>query len=171
MAKHLAVLHAEIYHEGAHFLGVSDVTMPTFGVKTTEVTGFGLPGTYNLGNQGQLEAAEITYNFPVLDADALKIFKLGQSVALDMRNVHSTVDSSTLHIGHGNVRWAVTIQVTSFNPGTIKPGELNAASIVGQVLRAEMWVDGAQMLKYDFFNNVLIQAGDDMAGSIKSALN
>lgn len=171
MAKHLAVLRADIYHDGANFLGVSDVAMPTFALKTTEVAGFGLPGTFNLPNQGQMDAAEITLNFPVLDKDALSIFKIGQSVAIDLRNVHAVVNSSTLEIGQANVRWAVTIAVVNFNPGTIKPGELNAASVVGQIMRAQMWVDGSSMFTFNFFGDELEQDGDDMAGTIRSALD
>lgn len=170
MSKHMAVLRADIYHDGANFLGVSDVTMPTFGLKTTEVTGFGLPGTFNMPNQGQMEAAEISLNFPVLDDDALDIFKLGHSVSIDMRNVHSKVDNSNLNLGYGNIRWALTIAITSFNPGTIKPGELNGASVAASIMRAQMWVDGKSVFTFGFFTDEFEQSGSDIAGAISNAL-
>lgn len=170
MAKHLTVLRADIYHDGANFLGVAEVTLPEFGLKTTTVEGFGLPGSLDLPNQGLMDSASVTINFPVLDIDGLKIFKLGQSTSIDLRNVHGVVNSSTLDLGQSNVRWAITLAVTKLSPGKVKPGETNDATVEGAVMRAQMWVDGESMFTFGFFTDEFEQNGDDMAGTISSAL-
>lgn len=170
MAKHLTVLRADIYHEGANFLGVAEVTLPEFGLKTTEVTGLGLPGSFTMPNQGLMEAATTTLNFPVLDLDGLKIFKLGHAVSIDLRNVHSVVDSANLNIGYGNVRWALRMAVSKINPGKIKPGETNDATVEGSLMRAQMWVDGESVLTFGFFTDELSQGSTDIAGIISTAL-
>lgn len=169
--KHLAVLRADIYHEGANFLGVAEVTLPEFGLSTTDVSGFGLPGTFTMPNQGQMAAALVTLSFPVMDADGLDIFKLGHAVSIDLRNVHGVVDSPTLNIETGNVRWALRLAITKFNPGKIKPGETNDASVEGSVMRAQMWVDGESKFTFGFFTDEFEQGGTDIAGQISSALS
>lgn len=168
--KHLSVLRADIYHDGSSFLGVAEVTLPEFGLKVTTVEGFGLPGSIDLPNQGLMESGSVTINMPVMDADGLDIFKLGEAVSIDLRNVHGVVDSSTLKIGTGNVRWAITMAVTKFNPGKIKPGETNDATIEGSVMRAQLWVDGTSKFTFGFFTDEFEQGGSSIAGTIANAL-
>lgn len=168
--KHYTVLRADIYHDGVNFLGVGEITLPEFSLKTTDIEGLGLPGTFTMPNQGQMEAATATLSFAVMDADGLNIFKLGHSVNLDLRNVHGTVNSENQELGQSNVRWNLVLAVSKFSPGKVKPGETNDASIEGSVMRAEIWVDGKSMFKFGFFTDEFEQGGTDIAAAIRSAL-
>ena len=141
------------------FLGIADIELPTFTAVTMELVGSGLAGKADVVIPGHFSnlATKITLHTPSNEFIDLCNFN-GET--LEARGIIQGKDTST------GQRYATTLKVTmvidgmkTAAPGKLSPGEKSDSNADLTVSYIAYYLDGAQVLLYDFYNYIYIVNG------------
>jgi len=162
---------ANIYVDGANWLGKAEVSLPEIAQKMVDYAAFGVSGTVEVPVIGHTDKMEGTIKFKSMTADAANVLYNPQKAPLlDARAAIQKYDPSTGEMKTYPVKVTIRaffkkIKLSDFKQASDVESE---ASYAAHYFKLE--IDGQEIVEIDQFNYIYKVKGQDILTEIKSTL-
>ena len=154
--------------DGDEYLGITaEVSLAELNNTVASITGAGIAGTYDAPVIGHYDSIKQEIPFRIMTSNAVKMMNPMQVLRLNMRGAIQMTDKSTGVSAFTGLRYVVGGRCTSFNPGTLQPGQPmnSAATIEATYILVE--ADGEKIIELDKINNIFNINGTDLLEEVR----
>ncbi len=158
-----------LYNGDNRFIGISNVTLPTFDPITNTVSGAGILGEYESSSPGAFGSAEVEIPFKAMDKNAADLLDAAGSM-LFLRAAVQDRDPSTQKIRQKQLKITIGGTQKGYTVGTAESSKSMDSSVKMEVLYYKQEFDGVVLFELDKLNNKYVINGKDQLLEIKSMI-
>lgn len=158
-----------LYNGDNKFLGIANVTLPTFDPITNTVSGAGILGEYEASSPGAFGSAEMEIPFKAMDKNAADLLSAAGTM-LFLRAAVQDRDASTQKIKQKQLKITVGGTPKGYTVGSAENSKSMDSSVKMEVLYYKQEFDGVVLFELDKLNNKFVINGTDQLLEIKSMI-
>ena len=165
------LINFEIYLNGEREpSGVSSIDLPELAFMTTEISGAGLLGKYEVPLLGSTENLQSTLHCRTLRGDAVRLLRQKNAVRLAAYGAAQVYDAATGEVQVEPVRVDMRCLPQALNMGKFEPGEQTETEVVVTLDYLKITCRDEVAVEIDKFNYVYSVGGVDMLDDLRAAL-
>ncbi len=149
--------------------GVSEVKLPSLQAIKTELNPSGAAGKVNVALIGQYDALTCTITADIAAKEAI-IAALQNSVDITVRGAVQVHNTATGVHDIERRSYILRGSLSSLDLGTVKKGEVMGNAIEFEASYLKVFVNGADVLELDKFNNICTIDGEDKLAAVRDAI-
>lgn len=158
-----------VYRKGNEYLGVADVTLPSFESLTSTTRGAGIAGEIDSSSVGQFGSMSVVLNWRTIVAEGASLLA-PISHALDFRGNTQTYDSVSGQYKDIGVKVTVRAIPKKFELGKFEPNSTTDSQNELEVTYIKVVIDGKTIIELDKYNFVFVVNGVDYMTTIRKNL-
>lgn len=158
-----------VYMNGGDYMGVADVTLPSFEAQTTTVSGAGIAGEYDSPSIGNFGSMTVTLNWRTIERNAARLSS-PVAKALDFRGAQQTYDNISGTYRDVPIRVAVRALPKKLDLGKLETNGTTDSSNELEVLYIKVLIDGQELIEYDKLNYIYKVNGVDYLAARRASL-
>ena len=158
-----------LYEDGAEYLGMASVTMPTLSNKVQSVAGAGLAGDIEAVILGHIDAMTLGLNFRTTTPQSVRLSEPRRHT-IDLRIAQETEDPVSNEIDVPAEKHVMVIIPKSHNVGSIAPASPSNGSGEYAVRYWATWLNGQKVREIDPMNMIYMVDGVDYLADVRKAL-
>lgn len=158
-----------LYNSDDKFVGITEITLPTFDPQTNTISGAGINGEYESSVPGAFGSSEIEIPFRIFNQQAADLMKVDGSI-LFLRAAVKETEASTLKIRNKQMKVTIGGEQKGLTLGTCGNGKTMDSSVKLEVKYYKHEYDNLTLLEIDKLNNVYVVNGVDQLADIKSMI-
>jgi hypothetical protein len=163
------LINFSVYRDGNEFLGVSDVTLPSFEAMTQTLSGAGIAGEIDSPTIGHFGSMTVTLNWRSVERSTVRLLQQ-KAHALDFRGAIQVYDSSAGTYRTAGLKVTVRAMPKSGSLGNFQAANPMEASNELEVTYIRIVQDGVELLELDKFNFIFRVDGEDALADVRSQL-
>ncbi|SFA91551.1 hypothetical protein SAMN05216312_102215 [Cohnella sp. OV330] len=157
------------YRDGTDYLGVVDVTLPSFEALTDTVRGAGIAGEIDSPAVGLFGSMTVTLNWRTVVAEGARLLA-PKAHALDFRGNMQTYDIVTGQYNNVGVKVTLRAVPKKFDLGKFDANSTTDTSNDLEVIYIKVVVDTKSIVELDKYNYVYVVDGVDYMADIRKNL-
>jgi len=162
---------ANVYVDGANWLGKADITIPEISHKVVDMQVMGVAGGMEVPLIGHIDKLKGTIKFKSVDKEALKVlFDSSYSPLLDIRAAMQKYNTQTGKIGYFPIKVSIKGFFNKVKLLTFKQGSDETSDIEYEANYLKIEIDGEEILEIDKFNYIYRVAGKDLLAEVRETL-
>lgn len=162
---------ANVYVDGANWLGKSEIELPEIAHKVIEMKQFGISGSMEVPLIGHIEKLDGKIKFKALDADALNvIYNPKKAPLLDVRAAQQKYNTSSGEIVIEDIKITMRAFFKKVKVQSLKQGSDGESEAEYAAHYFKLEIDGKEILEVDKFNYIFRVNGQDLMSEVRTAL-
>ncbi|HOP33230.1 MAG TPA: phage major tail tube protein [Candidatus Hydrothermia bacterium] len=162
---------ANLYVDGANWLGKAEVAIPEIAHKVVDMQVMGVAGGMEVPLVGHIDKLKGTIKFKSVDKEALKVlFDSSYSPLLDIRAAIQKYNTQTGKIDYFPIKVSIKGFFNKVKLLAFKQGSDETSDIEYEANYLKIEVSGEEILEIDKFSYVYRVAGKDLLAEVREAL-
>ncbi len=162
---------ANIYVDGANWLGKADVEIPTVKQKMQGYQAFGVAGELEVPVVGHVDKLEGTVKFKSMTADAAKVlYNPRYAPLLDARGSVQKYDPSTGQMRQFPCKFTMRAFFSELKAPEFKQGSDSGGEAKFSAHYMKLEIDGEEVFEIDQFNYIYKVNGEDVLAEVRENL-
>ena len=167
--QQLTFVNFEVFDSGNRQLGLTDIELPEFNLKTVDISGAGLLGEYSAPVPGMAESMEVKLKWRVLNVQQGELFRHIQH-RITCRGSQEFQQTGTGIFRQVPVRIEISGVPKTYSTGKFEPASTTDSELTVEISRLEIVVDNKQTTLLDKFNYIWKVNGVDEMAAIRKNL-
>lgn len=158
-----------VFLNGTDYLGVANVTLPSFEAMTASVTGAGIAGEIDSPSVGLFGPMSCALNWRTIEQTAARL-QAPVSHAIDFRGNQQTYDTVAGQYLDVGVKVSVRAVPKTFNLGNFEQNAVTDSSNEFEITYIKVVINGKIMIELDKYNFIYIVNGVDYMAAKRANL-